>query len=289
MPALPVSSIPATVATRDESTRPMDPLSELESKCIYIIREAYHRFRRIALLWSVGKDSTALLWMCRKAFLGRVPFPVVHIDTGYKFPEMYRFRDQYVREWNLSLIVGTNRAARDAGVGPHRGSKLDCCTALKTEALRQVIREHGLEAVLVGIRRDEHGIRAKERYFSPRNESFEWDYRNQPPELWDHYRSLSDDAQHVRVHPLLHMSELDIWRYVQREGLPVVELYFARNGQRFRSIGCAPCCTPTGSEAANVADIIAELATTSLSERAGRAQDKEHACTMQQLRALGYL
>jgi len=267
----------------------MDDLDRLESKSIYIIREAYHKFRRIAVLWSVGKDSTTLLWMCRKAFFGHVPFPVVHIDTGYKFPQMYRFRDHYAKEWGLDLIVGTNRAAREAGMGPDKGAKLDCCTALKTEALKQVIRQHRFEAVLLGIRRDEHGIRAKERYFSPRDESFQWDYQNQPAELWDHYKSLAADAQHFRIHPLLHMSELDIWRYVQREALPVTELYFARNGRRFRSIGCVPCCQPVESEAANVEEIIAEIATTTVSERAGRAQDKEHAYTMQKLRALGYM
>jgi len=267
----------------------MDYLDELESKSIYVIREAYRRFERIAMLWSVGKDSTTMLWLCRKAFFGHVPFPVVHIDTGYKFPEMYRFRDELAARWGLSVIVATNRAARAAGVGPHQGSKLACCTALKTEALRQVIREHDLQAVLLGIRRDEHGIRAKERYFSPRDEGFHWDYRHQPAELWGHYKSLSDDGQHLRIHPLLHMSELDVWRYVHREGLPVTELYFARDGRRYRSIGCAPCCSPVESEAGTVEEIIEEIAASRTSERSGRAQDKEHAYTMQKLRALGYM
>jgi len=267
----------------------MDYLDDLESRSIYIIREAYHRFRRMALLWSVGKDSTTLLCLCRKAFLGQVPFPVIHIDTGYKFPEMYRFRDEYAEQWGLDLIVGTNREAREAGMGPTKGAKLDCCTALKTEALKQVLREHKLEAILLGIRRDEHGIRAKERYFSPRNESFQWDYQNQPAELWDQYKSLSDDREHFRIHPLLHMTELDVWRYVQREALPVTELYFARNGKRYRSIGCATCCSPVESEASTVAEIIAEVAASKVSERSGRAQDKEDAYTMQKLRALGYM
>lgn len=267
----------------------MGPLDELESRSIYVIREAYHRFPRIALLWSVGKDSTTLLWMCRKAFFGHVPFPVIHIDTGYKFPQMYRFRDEYAREWGLELIVGTNGPAREAGMGPTTGAKLDCCTALKTNALKAVIREHGFKALLLGIRRDEHGIRAKERYFSPRNESFQWDYQNQPAELWDQYKTLSDDTEHFRIHPLLHMSEVDVWRYVARENIPVTELYFARNGQRYRSIGCVPCCSPVDSEAATVEEIIEELATSQVSERSGRAQDKEDAHTMQKLRALGYM
>ncbi|MFC1806109.1 sulfate adenylyltransferase subunit CysD, partial [Planctomycetota bacterium] len=173
-------------------------MDRLESQSVYVIREAAARFERVAALWSVGKDSTALLWLCRKAFLGRVPFPVIHIDTGYKFPEMYAFRDTLAREWGLDLIVASNEAARAAGVGPDTGAKLDCCTALKTEALKQVLREHGFEAVLLGIRRDEHGIRAKERYFSPRDEHFAWDYRNQPAELWDQYKGIDADSQHLR-------------------------------------------------------------------------------------------
>ena len=267
----------------------MEYLDELESKSIYIIREAYWRFKRIGMLWSIGKDSTTLLWLCRKAFLGHVPFPVIHIDTSYKFPEIYRFRDQYAKEWGLDLIVGRNEEALAGGMGPTKGSKLDCCTALKTEALKQVIRDHRLDAVLLGIRRDEHGIRAKERYFSPRNQNFQWDYKNQPPELWDQYKSLSQDGQHVRIHPLLHMSEVDVWRYVRRERLPINGLYFAKDGKRFRSIGCHTCCNPVDSNATTVDEIIRELETTKVSERSGRAQDKENAYTMQKLRSLGYM
>jgi len=267
----------------------MDYLDELESKSIYVIREAYHRFKRVALLWSVGKDSTTLLWLCRKAFLGQVPFPVIHIDTGYKFPEMYRFRDEYAKKWGLDLIVGRNEEALAAGMGPDKGAKLDCCNQLKTTALKQVIREMELDAVFLGIRRDEHGIRAKERYFSPRNESFQWDYQNQPAELWDQYKSQSDDSEHLRIHPLLHMSELDIWRYVERENLPITDLYLAKNGERFRSIGCVTCCSPVESEATTVPEIIEEVRTSHVSERSGRAQDKEDAYTMQKLRALGYM
>ena len=267
----------------------MDELERLESQSVYVIREAFARFERVAALWSVGKDSTTVLWLCRKAFLGRVPFPVIHIDTGYKFPEMYRFRDRLVREWGLELIVATNAEARAAGMGPGQGSKLACCTALKTEALRQCIAEHGFDALLLGIRRDEHGIRAKERYFSPRDERFQWDYRNQPAELWDHYARPGPAGEHLRIHPLLHMTELDVWRYVRREGLPVNGLYFARDGRRYRSLGCVPCCEPIESDAATLDDIIEEIRTSTVSERAGRAQDKEDAYTMQKLRALGYM
>ena len=267
----------------------MDHLSQFESESIYVIREAYHRFERLAMLWSVGKDSTTLLWLCRKAFFGRVPFPVVHIDTSYKFPEMYAFRDRYAREWGLDLIVGRNEQALAEGVSPHGSAKLECCNRLKTEALKRIIREHRFEAVLLGIRRDEHGIRAKERYFSPRDERFRWDYKNQPAELWDQYKSLSEDSQHLRIHPILHMREIDVWRYVQREGLPVTELYFAKNGQRFRSIGCHTCCSPVDSEASTIDEIIEEVRTSNVSERSGRAQDKEDTYTMQKLRSLGYM
>ncbi|MFH1225482.1 MAG: sulfate adenylyltransferase subunit CysD [Candidatus Diapherotrites archaeon] len=266
----------------------MDHLSELESRSIYIIREAYRQFKGIALLWSIGKDSTTLLWLCRKAFYGRLPFPVMHIDTGYKFPEMYEFRDKYAKEWGLSLVVGKNEAAIARGVCPSKG-RLECCTELKTNALKKTIAEHKLRALLLGIRRDEHGIRAKERYFSPRNEDFEWDYKNQPAEMWDQYKNKLEEEEHVRVHPLLHWREVDIWKYIRREGIPITELYFSRNGKRYRSIGCTTCCQPIESNAKNIDEIIDELENTNTAERAGRAQDKETAYMMQKLRTLGYM
>jgi sulfate adenylyltransferase subunit 2 len=266
----------------------MDRLDRLESKSIYAIREAYSQFRNIGLLWSVGKDSTTLVWLCRKAFFGRVPFPVIHIDTSYKFPQMYRFRDEKAKEWGLKLLVAQNEGALAEGLGPTKG-RLDCCTRLKTIALRDFINRLGFAAILLGIRRDEHGIRAKERYFSPRNQDFQWDYKDQPPELWDQYKSRSDEEQHVRVHPLLHWTELDIWEYVRREGIPITDLYFAKDGKRFRSIGCVPCCSPVPSQATTVDDIVAELKVTTIGERSGRAQDKETAYMMQKLRSLGYM
>ena len=267
----------------------MDHLDDLESRSIYVIREAYAQFKKLALLWSIGKDSTTLLWLARKAFFGRLPFPVLHIDTSYKFPEIYAFREQYAKEFGLRLIVGKNEEALAAGMGPDHTDKLACCTALKTQALKNTIAEHGFEALLLGIRRDEHGIRAKERYFSPRDEEFKWDYKNQPPELWDQFKSTAADQTHLRVHPLLHWTEFDIWQYVQREQMPVCPLYFARDGKRYRSIGCHTCCAPIDSDADTIDKIVEELRTSTTAERAGRAQDKESAYTMQKLRALGYM
>ena len=266
----------------------MDYIDTLESKSIYIIREAYRQFKDIALLWSIGKDSTTLLWLTRKAFYGKIPFPVVHIDTSYKFKEIYEFRDKWAREWGLRLIVGRNEEAIKAGMGPDKG-KLECCTALKTDALKMTIAEHGFKALLLGIRRDEHGIRAKERVFSPRDREFQWNYRDQPPELWDQYKSRQEGEQHIRVHPLLHWTELDIWTYIQREGIPVVDLYFAKDGMRYRSIGCETCCSPIPSDADTIDKIVEELKTTTITERSGRDQDKERAYMMQKLRSLGYM
>ena len=270
----------------------MNYLDNLENKSIYIIREAYKQFRNIAMLWSIGKDSTTLLWLCRKAFYGKLPFPVVHIDTSYKFKEIYDFRDKYAREWDLRLIIGKNNEALKEGICPDKG-KLECCNQLKTIALKQVIGEHDFKALLLGIRRDEHGIRAKERYFSPRDENFRWDYKNQPPELWDQHKTEHAQEEHIRVHPLLHWTEKDVWDYVLRENLPVVDLYFAKNingkMMRYRSIGCETCCNPIDSEADNLEKIVEELRTTKVAERSGRAQDKERAYMMQKLRSLGYM
>lgn len=266
----------------------MTYLEELENQSIYIIREAYSRFRSLALLWSIGKDSTTLLWLCRKAFFGEIPFPVVHIDTSYKFKEIYQFRDAFAKQWNLNLIVARNEEALKDGMNNTRG-KFDCCNALKTQALKNVIAEHKFQALLLAIRRDEHGVRAKERFFSPRNVDLRWDYRGQPPEMWDLYQSRLSVYQHIRVHPLLGWREIDVWRYVEKEKIPTVDLYFAKNGQRYRSIGCQPCCAPVASNADTLKKIIRELETTPVSERSGRAQDKEDSYTMQKLRSLGYM
>jgi sulfate adenylyltransferase subunit 2 len=266
----------------------MDHLSQLESRSIYIIREAYSLFPKIALLWSIGKDSTSLLWITRKAFFGKIPFPVIHIDTTFKFKEIYEFRERYAEIWQLDLRISKNVGALRQGISPVK-DKLECCNALKTEALKATLKQSGFNALILGIRRDEHGIRAKERYFSPRDSHFTWNYRNQPAELWDSYSSKPTDGRHFRIHPLLHWTEEDIWRYVQREKIPVVSLYFAKDGKRYRSIGCRTCCMPVPSKANTIGRIIREIQNSKVSERAGRAQDKEDVYTMQKLRSLGYM
>jgi sulfate adenylyltransferase subunit 2 len=263
-------------------------LDKLENLSIYVIREAYHHFKDIGLLWSIGKDSTVLLWLIRKAFFGRVPFPCIHCDTSYKFREIIEYRDHYAKEWGLNLIVGQNKEALDSGMGPDKG-KFECCTALKTNALAKVIDDHKFKAVFVGIRRDEEGSRGKERYFSPRGEDFKWNYKDQPPELWDQFSTDFDDKTHVRIHPLLHWSELDIWEYIKRENIPMLSQYFAKSGKRYRSVGCECCCSPCDSNASNLDEIVDELKNSKSSERAGRAHDKERFYMLQKLRAKGFM
>lgn len=269
----------------------VDPyLDELEARSIYVIREAFYEYREgLAALWSIGKDSTAMLHLCRKAFCGELPIRVVHIDTGFKFPEIYSFRDRICREWRLRLEICRNEAALRAGTAPE-GGRFACCTALKTDALKAGMRRLGMRALLVGIRRDEHAIRAKERYVSLRDDDFRWDYRHQPMEAWlEYHPSCTDSREHARIHPLLHWREIDIWRYLRREKVPVVSLYFSRSGKRYRSIGCACCCQPVPSRAANIDAVIEELQISKIAERSGRSQDKEQEYMMQKLRTLGYM
>lgn len=265
-------------------------LDELESKSIYIIREAYWEYKNnLAVLWSMGKDSTVMVHLIRKAFLGKVPIPVIHIDTTFKFKQIYEFRNKYTKERDLKLIVARNDIALKEGMSPEKG-RFNCCNALKTEALKQVIKKESFKALFVAIRRDEHAIRAKERYFSPRDKEFKWDYQSQPLELWAQYYKSEDDSEtHFRIHPLLHWQEIDVWRYIKREKLPVINLYFSRNGRRYRSIGCECCCQPIESQANTLNKIIKEIQISQVSERSGRTQDKEKEYTMQKLRSLGYM
>ncbi len=264
-------------------------LDALENQSVFIFREAYHAFKNIAMPWSMGKDSNVLIWLANKAFFGRVPFPVLHIDTTYEFPEMLEFRDWAAKHYRLKLIVKINEEARARGVGYERHDPVTVTHELKTVALQQVLAEHKFDALITGIRRDEDPTRAKERYFSPRNAQYEWDYKDQPPEFWGQFASNPAPGEHVRVQPLLDWTEADIWRYIEREKIPIPQMYFARNGQRFRSLGCSPITKPVPSHAATIAEIIAELDQTKTSERAGRAQDHHERNAMQKLRARGFM
>ncbi|MBI1206646.1 MAG: sulfate adenylyltransferase subunit CysD [Azospirillum sp.] len=266
----------------------MDHLSALEDQSIYILREAFNRIDKLAMLWSIGKDSNVMVWLARKAFFGHVPFPLLHVDTSFKIPEMIEFRDRIAKEWKLDLIVGQNKAALAEGMNYQRG-RLTCCTALKTEGLKALLAEHGFTGVIAGIRRDEDGTRAKERVFSPRGLHSEWDFRDQPPEFWDQFKTSFPPGTSLRIHPLLHWTELDVWKYIKRENIPLVNLYFSHGGRRYRSLGCAPCTMPIESNAADIDEVIAELENTRISERSGRAQDKVSEDAFERLRAEGYM
>jgi sulfate adenylyltransferase subunit 2 len=264
----------------------MNHLDAIEAESIYIIREAFNRIDRLGMLWSFGKDSNVLVWLAKKAFFGHIPFPIVNIDTGKKMPEMYAFRDRYRREWNLDLVIGECPPIEeiDPTLPPAARS-----AARKTAGLKALIKQHGYNGLIAGIRRDEEGTRAKERVFSPRGEGGKWDFRDQPPEFWDQFNTEFPPGTHIRVHPILHWTELDIWRYVQRERIPLVDLYFARNGQRYRSLGDKDITFPVDSEADTIEKIIAELETTQVSERSGRAMDHESEDSFERLRSDGYL
>lgn len=265
----------------------MKYLEELEDQSVHILREAYKNFENLCMLWSIGKDSTVLLWLMRKAFFGHTPIPLVHIDTSYKIKEMIDYRDQLARSWGLTLIVGQNKEALRQGMNPSLG-RLACCTALKTEGLQQVIEEKKYQGVIVGVRSDEEGTRAKERYFSPRDKNNDWDFKDQPPELWDQYKTRFEPGTHVRIHPLLDWTEINVWEYIHKENIPVIPLYFEQgNGTRYRSLGCAPCTANIKSTAKTVDEVIEELRNTKVSERSGRAQDADRG--MEKLRKDGYM
>lgn len=263
-------------------------LWRLENESIFILREAYATLKNPGMLWSMGKDSTVMLWLARKAFLGAIPFPLLHIDTGYKIPEMIQFRDDMAREWRLDLRVGKNTRALSTGMHPSAG-RIECCTALKTEALKGFLRDQRITTVFAAIRRDEEGSRGKERIFSPRGKDSEWKYQEQPPEFWNEYQTDFADGVEVRVHPLLRWTELDVWLYIRAQGIPVLDLYFSKEGRRYRSVGCAPCTGTVPSGAVTLDEIIEELRITTVGERSGRAQDKADRYALQKLRAKGYM
>ncbi len=264
----------------------MDHLDQIENQSIYIFREAFNRLENIAMLWSLGKDSNVMIHLARKAFFGHVPFPVLHVDTGRKFPEMYAFRDLYAQAWSLNFLSESCPPieAMDSSLPPAARS-----AARKTAGLKAAIKKYNFTALFAGIRRDEEALRAKERVFSPRGMSGEWDFRNQPPEFWDHFKTDFPAGVHIRVHPLLHWTEVDIWLYTQRENIPVIPLYFAQNGKRYRSLGDQDITSPIESNATTIDEIIAELRTTTQAERAGRAMDHEAEDAFERLRADGYM
>lgn len=293
----------------------MKHLEKLESQSVYILREAYSQFKNLAMLWSIGKDSTVLLWLSRKAFFGHVPFPLVHIDTSYKIPEMIQYRDKLALEWKLNMVYGQNtEALRNKQTFPDGAlDRISCCRALKTDALRNTLSgewpryrlDHQLgkyvldenkepyTGVIVGVRSDEEGSRSKERYFSPRDKRSDWNIGDQPPELWNQFKTDFAPGTHIRIHPLLDWTELDIWEYIYHENIPITSLYFDNGkGQRYRSLGCSPCTMPVESTAKNVKEIIDELKSgkfAHIAERAGRAQDKEDGGGLETLRREGYM
>jgi sulfate adenylyltransferase subunit 2 len=293
----------------------MDRLDELESQSVYIMREAYKQFKNPCMLWSIGKDSTVLLWLAKKAFFGHIPFPLVHIDTSYKIPEMIEYRDKLAKELGLPIMYGQNeKALKDENTFPDgKLDRVSCCKVLKTEALRKTLSgewpryEFDLEqgeyvvsknkeaftGVIVGARADEEGSRSKERYFSARDEKNEWDVADQPPELWNQFKTDFPPGAHVRVHPLLDWTELDVWEYIEKEKIPVTKLYFDQGeGKRYRSLGCMPCTKPVESTAKNVKEIIEELRSgkfSNIAERSGRDQDKEDGGGLETLRKGGYM
>ncbi|MDG5815170.1 sulfate adenylyltransferase subunit 2 [Chitinispirillales bacterium ANBcel5] len=293
----------------------MDHLEKLEAKSVYIFREAYKEFKNLCMLWSVGKDSTVLLWLARKAFFGHVPFPLVHIDTSYKIPEMIEYRDNLARKFKLNMVYGQNtEALKNKQTYPlGTTSRIACCKALKTEALKHTLagdwtryrmnhstgeyeedtNKEPYTGVIAGVRADEEGSRSKERYFSPRDRENEWDVADQPPELWNQFKTDFAPGTHLRIHPLLDWTELNIWEYIERENIPTVSLYFNQgNGTRYRSLGCGPCTAPVKSEARTVKEIIEELRSgkfSNIAERSGREQDKEDGGGLETLRRDGYM
>jgi len=293
-------------------------LDELEAESIYILREAVAQAKWPVLLFSIGKDSCAMLHLARKAFHpGPLPFPVLHVDTRWKFKEMIAFRDSEAKRLGFNLIVHTNPDGLKEGINPiDHGSRVHT-EIMKTLALRQVLDAGGYDCVFGGARRDEEASRAKERIFSHRNALHQWEPRHQRPELWRLYNPRVSAGESMRVFPLSNWTELDVWRYVRRERIPVVGLYFAkprptviRDGMlimvdddrlplmpgetpqeylvRFRTLGCYPLSGAVQSKAATLEDVIAEIETSPASERKGRLIDKDQAGAMEMKKREGY-
>ena len=293
-------------------------LRQLEAESIHIFREVAAECTRPVILYSIGKDSSVLLRLAQKAFHpGKIPFPLLHVDTGYKFREMIEFRDAYTASIGAKLIVHTNRAALNEGANPFAWGTQRCCGALKTGALLEGLREGGYDAAIGGARRDEEKSRAKERVFSFRDSRGQWDPRNQRPELWSVFNTQVKPGESLRVFPLSNWTELDVWQYIHSENIPVVPLYFAKlrpmlvrgdslfpieqpfmprlPGEepqmvmcRMRSLGCSPCTGAVRSEASTIPEIIEELAAVKRSERQNRIIDHDQDGSMEIKKQEGY-
>jgi sulfate adenylyltransferase subunit 2 len=295
----------------------LNHLRALEAESIYILREAAAEFARPVMLYSIGKDSSVMLRLAQKAFFpGKIPFPLLHIDTSYKFPEMIEFRDRYTRELGVELIVHQNREALDAGANPFALGTQKCCGLLKTKSLLDALKEGGFTAAFGGARRDEEKSRAKERVYSFRDVHGQWDPKNQRPELWNIFNSRIDKDESIRVFPLSNWTELDIWLYIHVEKIPIVPLYYAREREvverggsivlihsknellrgeqtkhlmcRMRSLGCVPCTGAIRSDADTVPKIIEEMVSFRRSERENRAIDHDEEGSMEIKKREGY-
>lgn len=277
----------------------MNHLDRLEAESIFIFREAYNRIPKLAMLWSFGKDSNVMVWLARKAFFGRVPFPLIHCDTGLEMDEVYAFRDRYVKEWNIDFVSAECPSIEKTDLSLPHAARV---AARKTLGLKETVESRGWQGIIAGIRRDEEGTRAKERIFSPRRIDGAWDVKDQPPEFWGQYSSDIPPGGSIRVHPLLAWTELDIWQYIQREGMPIVPLYFAKpyhelegrdfggKMMRFRSLGEKGITWPLESNADTLEKIIEELLHTKVSERSGRPMGAdEDESSFERLRAAGYM
>jgi sulfate adenylyltransferase subunit 2 len=299
-------------------TKPLSHLDLLEAESIHIFREAAAEFRNPVLMYSIGKDSTVLLHLARKSFWpARLPFPLLHIDTTWKFREMIEFRDQTVKTLGLDLIVHTNQDGLARGINPVDHKPSLYTDVMKTDGLKQALDKHGFDAAFGGARRDEEASRAKERLFSFRSPGHRWDPRRQRPEMWRLLNGRLGVGETARVFPLSNWTEKDIWRYIAREKLEVVPLYFAaerptieRNGQllviddarlkplpadnvavrrvRFRTLGCYPLTAAVASDAATIDDVVAETLAARTSERIGRLIDHDAAGAMERKKQEGY-
>jgi sulfate adenylyltransferase subunit 2 len=292
-------------------------LHGLEAESIHIFREVAAEFERPVLLYSVGKDSSVLVRLAEKAFYpGKIPFPLMHIDTGYKFQSMYEFRDSYTKEIGADLIVHSNEDAIAKGTNPFDLGTQKCCGLLKTEALLSGLRKHRFDAAIGGARRDEEKSRAKERFYSFRDRHGQWDPKNQRPELWNLYNGKLDNGESIRVFPLSNWTELDVWHYIHVDKIPISQLYFAkerevvvrsgmlisadgpmrlRDGEktemvmcRFRTLGCSPCTGAIRSTASTVPEIIEEMMVTRTSERITRVIDHDEEGSMETKKKEGY-